>query len=68
MQRDYLVEKILFRKKQLGWTINRMSIESNVGARTINRVLAKQDVRISSIEAILSALKLNITVNTLEVA
>ena len=63
MQRDYLVEKILMRKQQLGWTINKMSEESGVGVRTINRILAKQDVRISSIDAIMRVLNLEITID-----
>jgi len=68
MHRDYLVEKILLSKEQLGWTINRMSTESGVGVPTINRVMAKKDVRISLTEEILSALKLNFIINSLEVA
>lgn len=63
MQRDYLVEKILYRKEQLGWTINKLAKESGVGVRTINRILAKQDVRFSSIDAVMSVLNLEITID-----
>lgn len=63
MQRDYLVEKILMRKQQLGWTINKMSEESGVGVRTINRILAREDVRFSSIDAVMNGLNLEITID-----
>ena len=63
MQRDYLVEKIIIQKQHLGWTINQLSKESGVGVRTINRILAKQDVRFSSIDAIMNVLKLEITID-----
>ena len=63
MQRDYLVEKILTQKEHLGWTINKLALESGVGVRTINRILAKQDVRFSSIDAVMSVLNLEITID-----
>ena len=63
MQRDYLVEKILMQKQHLGWTIDKLSKESGVGVRTINRILAKQDVRFSSIDAIMNVLNLEITID-----
>ena len=63
MQRDYLVEKILLRKEQLGWTIKKLADESSVGVRTINRILAKEDVRFSSIDAVMNALDLEIIID-----
>ena len=62
MQRDYLVEKIIRQKEHLGWTINKLAHESGVGVRTINRILAKQDVRFSSIDAVMSVLNLKISI------
>jgi len=58
MQKDYLIEKILLRKRQLGGTINRLSFESGVGVRTINCILAKEDVRFSSSDAVINSFKL----------
>jgi len=63
MQRDYLVEKILSQKEHLGWTINKLAKESGVGVRTISRILAKQDVRFSSIDAVMNVLNLEIRIN-----
>ena len=63
MQRDYLVEKIIRQKEHFGWTINKLAHESGVGVRTINRILAKQDVRFSSIDAVMSVLNLEISIN-----
>lgn len=63
MQRDYLVEKILLRKEQLGWTISKLADESGVGVRTINRILAREDVRFSSIDAVMNGLNLEITID-----
>jgi len=63
MQRDYLIEKILMRKQQLGWTINKLACESGVGVCTINRIIAGEDVRFSSIDAVMSVLNLEITID-----
>jgi len=63
MQRDYLVEKILRQKEHLGWTISKLAQESGVGVRTINRILAGQDVRFSSIDAVMSVLNLEIKID-----
>jgi len=63
MQRDYLTKKILLRKEQLGWTISKLADESGVGVRTINRILAREDVRFSSIDAVMNGLNLEITID-----
>jgi len=63
MQRDYLTKKILLRKEQLGWTISKLADESGVGVRTINRILAREDVRFSSIDAVINGLNLEITID-----
>jgi len=60
MQRNDLVESIQKRKDELGWTIERISQESGVGIRTVNRILAGQDVRFSSIRSVVEALSLTI--------
>ncbi len=57
-----LVDIIKQRKQELGLTINKMSAESGVGTRTINRILAGDDVRYSSIESLLRSLNLSITI------
>ena len=62
MQQKYLTESIRERKDDLGWTIERLSQESGVGVRTINRILAGKDVRFSSMEAVMNALGLSIMV------
>ena len=62
MQQKYLTESIRERKDDLGWTIERLAQESGVGVRTINRILAGEDVRFSSIESVMNALGLSIMV------
>ena len=57
-----LVATIKQRKQELGLTIDKMSSESGVGTRTINRILAGEDVRYSSIESLLRILNLSITI------
>jgi len=57
-----LVDTIKQRKQELGLTIDKMSSESGVGTRTINRILAGKDVRYSSIESLLRSLNLSITI------
>jgi len=57
-----LVDTIKQRKQELGLTIDKMSSESGIGTRTINRILAGDDVRYSSIESLLRSLNLSITI------
>ena len=66
MQQKYLTESIRERKDDLGWTIERLSQESGVGVRTINRILAAKDVRFSSMEAVMNALGLSIMVGKVD--
>jgi len=63
MRQKCLNESIRERKDDLGWTIDKISQESGVGVRTVNRILAGEDVRFSSIEAVMDALELSLTVN-----
>jgi len=57
-----LANTIKKRKQELGLTIDKMSVASGVGARTINRILAGEDVRYSSIESLLKSLNLSISI------
>ena len=57
-----LVDTIKQRKQELELTIDKMSLESGVGTRTINRILAGEDVRYSSIESLLKSLNLSMTI------
>jgi len=58
-----LVQIIKERKDQLGLTIDAIASESNVGTRTINRILAGKDVRYSSISLVLESLDLTISIS-----
>ena len=58
-----LVDTIKQRKEELGLTINALSLESGVGTRTINRILAGKDVRYSSISLVLESLDLTISIS-----
>ena len=51
------------RKSELGLTIQKISTESGVAERTVNRILAGKDVRYSSLVAVLEVLGLSISVN-----
>jgi len=57
-----LVNTIKQRKQEIGLTIDDMSLDSGVGTRTINRILAGKDVRYSSLESLLRSLNLSITI------
>jgi len=58
-----LVDTIKQQKQKLGLTIGKMSSESGVGIRTINRILAGDDVRYSSISSVLKSLDLTLSVS-----
>jgi predicted transcriptional regulator len=57
-----LANAIKKRKQELGLTIGKMSVESGVGVCTINRIVAGEDVRYSSIESLLKSLNLSISI------
>ena len=63
MKRSELTEKILFRKKQLGITVENLAKLSGVGVRTINRLLKNEDVKLSTIEAVTNVLGLDFAGN-----
>jgi len=51
------------RKFKLGLTIQQISKSSGIAERTVNRILAGEDVRYSSLLAVLEVLGLSISVN-----
>lgn len=57
-----LVDTIMKYKQELGLTIDKISLEYGVSARTINRILAGDDVHYSFIEALLKSLHLLINI------
>ena len=58
-----LVKKIENRKKQINISIENLAKLSNLGARTINRFLAGEDVRLSTIERLTNLLGLDFAGN-----
>ena len=63
MTRLQLVQKIKKRKNQIGITIENLSTLSNVGARTLNRFFAGDDVKLSTVEKITNVLGLDFAGN-----
>ena len=63
MTRVQLVQKIKKRKEQIGITIENLSTLSNVGARTLNRFFAGDDVKLSTVEKITNVLGLDFAGN-----
>jgi transcriptional regulator with XRE-family HTH domain len=57
--------KVLLReaKTRKKMTINEIAAKSNVGIRTVNRIFAGQDVRFSSLIAVLEALELTLYID-----
>ena len=56
-----ILKKSKFNKKM---TMNDIAAKSNVGIRTVNRIFAGEDVRFSTIIAVLEALDLNLYINS----
>ena len=63
MKRLELVNKIIKRKKELGITIENLAKLSNVGIRTINRLLKNEDVKFSTVEKVTNFLGLDLAGN-----
>ena len=63
MKRLDLIQKIIARKEQLGITIENLAKLSGIGIRTLNRVLANEDVKLSTIEKITNFLGLDFAGN-----
>jgi len=63
MKRLDLIKQIIARKEQLNITIDNLAKLSGLGVRTINRVLANKDVKLSTIESITNFLGLDFAGN-----
>jgi len=63
MKRSDLTKQIIARKKQLNITIENLAKLSGVSVRTVNRVLANEDVKFSTIESITNFLGLDFAGN-----
>ena len=63
MTRLELVNKIKYRKKEIGITIENLAKLSGLGVRTINRLLNSEDVKISTIEQVTNFLGLDFSGN-----
>ena len=63
MKRLDLIKQIIARKEQLNVTIENLARLSGVRVRTVNRVLANKDVKLSTIESIINFLGLDFAGN-----
>jgi len=63
MKRLDLIKQIIARKEQLNITIENLAKLSGLGIRTVNRVLANEDVKLSTIESITNLLGLDFAGN-----
>ena len=63
MRRIELIKKIEKRKKALNITIENLAKLSSLGVRTVNRFLAGEDVKLSTVEQITNLLGLDFAGN-----
>lgn len=63
MTRTQLVDKIENRKKELGISIENLAKLSHSGVRTVNRLFAGEDVKLSTVEKITNILGLDFAGN-----
>ena len=63
MKRSQLIEKIEIRKEVLGISIENLAKLSHSGIRTVNRLLAGEDVKLSTVEKITNILGLDFAGN-----
>jgi len=63
MTRSQLIDKIEMRKKVLGISIENLAKLSHSGIRTVNRLLAGEDVKLSTVEKITNILGLDFAGN-----
>lgn len=63
MTRSQLIDKIEKRKKTLGISIENLACLSHSGIRTINRLLAGEDVKLSTVEKVTTVLGLDFAGN-----
>ena len=59
MQSKEIVALLKESKSQKKMTINEIAAESNIGIRTVNRIFAGEDVRFSSMVAVLDVLDID---------
>jgi predicted transcriptional regulator len=62
MNKEQIITLIKRAKEEKHMTINEIASESNVAVRTVNRILAGEDVRYSSLVSVLETLELSIHV------
>jgi len=62
MNSSEIVQRIKEAKQQKGLTFRDIASESGVAIRTVNRIFAGEDVRFSSLMAVLETLDLSISV------
>ena len=62
MSATQIVQLIKKEKQQKKMTLNKIASESGVAIRTVNRIFAGEDVRFSSLMAVLETLDLSIYV------
>jgi len=63
MDAEQIVEQIRSAKQQKKMTLQEIASQSEVAIRTVNRIFAGEDVRYSSLVAVLEVLGLSISVN-----
>ncbi|WP_415408013.1 helix-turn-helix domain-containing protein [Sulfurovum sp. CS9] len=63
MTRSQLIDKIETRKKELGISIENLAKLSHSGVRTVNRLFAGEDVKLSTVEKITNILGLDFAGN-----
>ena len=63
MTRSQLIDKIEIRKKELGISIENLAKLSHSGVRTVNRLFAGEDVKLSTVEKITNILGLDFAGN-----
>ena len=63
MTRSQLIDKIESRKKELGISIENLAKLRRSGVRTVNRLLAGEDVKLSTVEKITNILGLDFAGN-----
>ncbi len=64
MQNREILQLLKKSKLDKNMTMNDIATKSNVGIRTVNRIFAGQDVRFSSMSAVLEALDLNLHIDS----
>jgi predicted transcriptional regulator len=63
MPKQQIVDQLKNQKDKLNMTIKDISENSGVSIRSVNRVLAGEDVRYSAVEAVIEALGLSILID-----